>query len=286
MTVYTPDTSMIHQGKPFAPAPITNALLKLEKAIDGTVDSSNFEEDGVLGLRSFHDRSLSATFRSRKLIWDEEAIWVFQYRGGSTTNTFEHLGLHNNIFYVEEAATRVVVPKSCKVYVTAQIQVDAIKYTGLDQTSVTTANALSLVTHGGGSFAPGDHPGLALTFKLKYDDVGQGATVGTTLDERTVKRRMVLTSDLAYTKARQESRRGFTVNLCAVDTLGVPVDKDRIGGARDYWVEVGASFVEDESLEPDEVAFVTVRSRARHLTATTYSATGLFAASSAIAAPG
>ena len=72
MSKYVPQVTGISRGRVFSHKPVTNCFLDLEKSINGEVNQENFEEDKVLGIRSLHERSLTETFRSRQLIWNEE----------------------------------------------------------------------------------------------------------------------------------------------------------------------------------------------------------------------
>jgi hypothetical protein len=286
MSTYIPQLFKVWHGQALSHRPVTQCFLDLEDSIDGEVDRGNFGEDAVLSLVSFHERSLTETHRARQLIWNEEAIWVFQFRAASSTNTFEHLGAHDNKFTVEEAATRVLVPSSCVVEIQAQIEIDAILWNGKDQTDVLSATSLSTLTPAEVRF-----PGLQLTFKLFKSEVG--SPVKTEVETRIIKRLMEITADATDTDAVQQKRRGATVSFCALDQITIAEEDTRVGGAVDYWVEVYGEFLESRdkdgaihtALPAAEVGWAVVRSKARHLTATSYSASYKGSATSSIAAP-
>ena len=281
MTEYLPSLFQMYQNNVFHPRSTSLAHLALEKAINGKVNRENFEGEEVLGIRSVHERALSETDRGKQLVWNEPAVWLFQHRKATgNLNTFGHLGEHNNRFTVEEAATRVFVPYSCKVWVTAQIQIDSILYNGKDQTSMMSATSLTNLSGGWGET---EHPMLRLEFKLYADTtgIGTGSYAGSVLDTRTVETRLFVNTAIVPSDDLNELRRGMTVNLVGVHAINVPEslfsqeDKTRIGKAVDYYVVVEGTFHEGEkNIDDEEVAFATVRSLARHITVTTYNVAG------------
>lgn len=292
MSKYVPQVTGISRGRVFSHKPVTNCFLDLEKSINGEVNQENFEEDKVLGIRSLHERSLTETFRSRQLIWNEEAVWVFGFRSGSTTNFTDHLGINNNLYTVEEAATRVLIPHSCVVEVHSQIQIDSILWSALDQSNEAGGTSLAaLGKNAGGAIATAEMPGLDLKFWLYAGDIG--ATTYTLLDEAYLSVRMDETTDASFSVARQKLRRGHTVHLNAIETVSVDDDSVRVGKARDYFVRVSGVFQESEeedgtvraAVDVAQLAYATVRSKARHLTATAYYGSKAESASSKIGAP-
>lgn len=290
MSYYLPNTGGISQGLHFRPGPISKAFFDLEKAINGKVEVVNFEEPEVLGLRSFHERSLSETARGRQLIWNEIAVWVFAWRHASTVQNFDDLGEHANKFTVEEAATRVLVPHSCKVHVSAQIQIESVKFSGKDQSDVLSATSLATVAATSSTFSAEYWPGLRLDFSLLKSEPGSGTLLPGEMDKRRVQIKLEENTGASgasvgspLVESQQAMRRGVTVNLVGVDNIVLTDEEVRTGKAMDYYVEVVGSFVEGaRNIATTDVVYATVRSTSRHITATTYNATYLETASTGI----
>jgi len=291
MTSYHPDFTEVYQEKDLSPVPITEAMLLLEKAINGNVDRGNFSKEEALGLRSFHRRSLSESHRGRQLIFQEPAIWMFFWRSDSSTNEFDHLGGSDNHYTVEEAGTRVALPHDAIVHVTSQIQIDSYKFSGNDQSGVHAGGSpftLFPATNNADSqiMSAGEIPAIKLTFTLWYA-FPTLTPAKAQLDSASLIFPLYENSALDPTDALNKLRTGGTVNLSGIHENVLGEAYKRTGLPVDYWVSVTATFVRDgtHTLSNDEVVYIAVRSLSRNINATVYHAADVIAATSGIAAP-
>lgn len=291
MTLYFPNLTSIYQGRPLSPVPITESFLRLEKAINGKVDRANFSKEESLGLRSFHRKSLSESHRGRQLIWQEPAVWVFFWRkAAGSTNEYDHLGRSNNSYSVEEASVRATVPHNAIVRVSSQIQIESYRFSGNDQSGVHGSGmpfGLATTSDNGttASYTAAQMPSMELTFTLRHGTPGSPVT--TILDEVVHTIQLETNTAALPTDALGSLRRGFTVNLYGVHQVQPGDDLIRIGTSVDYWVDVTAAFTEDgtRNLSADEVAYITVRSLSRNISATVYHAASMHAPTTGIHTP-
>lgn len=285
MSTYYPNVTQIYEGRAFDPAPVTEVFLDLEKAINGKIDRTNFEEEEVLGLRSFHRKSLSEVNRGRQLIWQEPAVWVFFWRGAN--NELSHLGGLDNSYTIEEAAARVSIGHDAIVCVDAHIEIESYRFSGLDQSNVHGGGSplsLAVATHSGPTdFVAATFPALGLTFSLLRTTPGSSATE-TVLDSQTVQFHLHQNTAIVQDDDLLEARSGISVTLSAVEDWNLSDDEIRIGAARDYYVKVEPSTV-SSTISSDEAVYIVCRSLSRSLTATAYYASNALAATSVISAP-
>lgn len=287
MSTYYPNVTRVYEGRDLDPVPITEAFLDLEKAINGKVDRTNFEGEGVFGLRSFHRKSLTETTRSRQLIWQEPAVWVFFWRGSD--NEHDHLGELDNNYTIEEASTRVSIGHDATICVNAHIEIESYRFSGLDQSnqhgSGTPLNLHVAGIQGGGDYAAATFPALGLTFSLVRRTPSSN-DAETVLDSQRVQFHLQQNTAIVQTDDLMVGRTGLSVNLSAVEDWNLSADEVRVGAARDYYVKVSTSITTSSgSLSDDEVVYIVCRSLSRGLTATAYYASNPYTATSVINAP-
>jgi len=286
MSTYYPNVTQIYEGRAFDPAPVTETFLDLEKSINGKVDRTNFEKEEVLGLRSFHRKSLTEVNRGRQLIWQEPAVWVFFWRGAD--NEFEHLGDLDNNYTIEEASTRVSIGHDAIVCVNAHIEIESYRFSGLDQSNRHGAGSplsLAVATHSGPTdFVAATFPALGLTFSLVRSTPGSDSSE-TVLNSQKVQFHLHQNTSIVQDDELLKARSGISVNLSAVEDWDLSDAEIRVGAARDYYVKVATSIVSGSALSADEVVYVVCRSLSRSLTATAYYASEARAATSVISAP-